>query len=83
MNLISSCEKFCTYGLLILLLTASGMRLVAATALACMMLLATSALETLEVGRSAEVTDAVLALACGVVYALLKRWDGGAARRPT
>jgi VanZ family protein len=82
-NLISFCEKFCTYGLLILLLTASGMRLAAATALACMMLLATSALETLEVGRSAEVTDAVLALACGVVYALLKRWDGAAARRPT
>ncbi|HET7086115.1 MAG TPA: VanZ family protein [Rhizomicrobium sp.] len=79
-NLISFCEKFYSYGVVILLLTAAGMRLPAATALECTLLLVTSVLQTFMVARSAEVTDAVLALACGVVYALLRRQDQAAGR---
>jgi VanZ family protein len=70
---ISFAQKFYLYGVVILLLTQSGMRLWTAVALECAMLLITSVLQMFMVGRSAEVTDSLLALALGVIYMLLRR----------
>ncbi len=70
---ISFSQKFYLYGAVILLLTQSGMRLWMAVALECAILLITSVLQMFMVGRSAEVSDALLALALGVIYTLLRR----------
>jgi len=72
-DVISFCQKFYLYGAVLLLLTQSGIRLRAAVALECGILLITSLLQMFMVRRSAEVTDALLALALGVIYALLRR----------
>jgi VanZ family protein len=70
---ITFAQKFYLYGAVILLLTQSGMRLWMAVALECAILLITSMLQIFMVARSAEVTDALLALALGVIYMLLRR----------
>lgn len=88
-NLRSFLEKFFLYGSLVWLLAAGGLRIRASAAIAAAMLLLTSLAETCLPGRSAEVTDAVMALLAGVILGSLKRdgaaWnaDMGAAEAPT
>jgi VanZ family protein len=65
------CEKFFKYGGLIWLLRHAGLRTVYATILTAALLFVTSLAEIHLPGRSAEVTDAVMALAIGGVFALL------------
>ncbi|HTW27955.1 MAG TPA: VanZ family protein [Acetobacteraceae bacterium] len=65
------CEKATLYGGLIWLLHRAGTRLGTATAITAVLLLATSFAETHLPGRSAEITDAVMALALGGAFALL------------
>ena len=65
------CEKFFQYGGLIWLLRHAGLPTVFATALTATLLFVTSLAETHLPGRSAEITDAVMALAIGGVFALL------------
>lgn len=72
-DLISFAEKFCLYGTVLLLLVRSGVWLWAAVGLECLILFATSWLQTWMVGRSAEISDAVLVLILGFVYAFLRR----------
>lgn len=72
-DLISFAEKFCLYGTLLLLLVRTGLRLGVAVGLECLILFATSWFQTLMVGRSAEISDAVLVLILGFVYAFLRR----------
>jgi VanZ family protein len=72
-NAISFAEKFYLYGAALLILVAAGMRLTIAAALMCIILFATSMLQTFMVGRSAEITDVVLAMLACVVYAFLRR----------
>ena len=57
-----------------------GMSLRNAVALLCVILLATSLMQMFLVDRSAEITDSVLALSVGVVYALMARLSSGTAR---
>jgi VanZ family protein len=70
---ISFAQKFFLYGAVILLLVRAGVGLRVATLLQCLILFATSLLQTWMVGRSAEISDAVLALILGLVYAFLRR----------
>lgn len=72
----SFCEKFYEYGGLIWLLGRAGVILPVGTLLTATLLLVTSIAECWLPGRSAEVTDAVMALAIGGAFALLR----GAAR---
>jgi VanZ family protein len=65
------CEKFFQYGGLIWLLRRTGLRIGFATLLTAALLFATSWAETYLPGRSAESTDAVMALVVGGVFALL------------
>lgn len=65
------CEKFFQYGGLIWLLRHAGLRTASATALTATLLFAISLAETHLPGRSAEITDAVMALVIGGVFALL------------
>ena len=69
----SFCEKTFLYGGLLLLLVEAGVPLNLACLGECIVLLATSALETLIADRSAEITDALLALLLALVYAALDR----------
>jgi hypothetical protein len=62
------CEKSYLYGGLIWLWCRAGMTLSLATALTALLLFVTSYAETCLPGRSAEITDAVLALAIGGVF---------------
>jgi hypothetical protein len=64
------CEKFFQYGGLIWLLHRLGLRSGLATALTAALLFATSWLETYMPERSAENTDATMALLIGGVFAL-------------
>jgi VanZ family protein len=73
------CEKFFQYGALIWLLHRVGLRVGLATALTVTLLFATSWAETYLPGRSAEITDAAMALAIGGAFALLD----DRSRRPT
>lgn len=75
-DVIAFSEKFYLYGSVILLLVKAGMRLRTAVALECAVLLVTSVLQIFMVERSAEITDALVALALGVIYALLRRQHG-------
>jgi glycopeptide antibiotics resistance protein len=70
---ISFAQKFYLYGVVLLLLVRSGVRLRFAIALECAILFATSLLQTFMVGRSAEISDAVLALILGLIYAFVRR----------
>ncbi len=72
-DVISFAEKVYLYGAVLLLLVTAGVRLRIAIILECAVLLATSVLQIFLVRRSAEVTDALLALALGLIYALLSR----------
>ena len=67
----SFCEKFFLYGSLIWLLVQVGLRLAAATGLVAAMLFITSCVEIYLPGRSAEITDAMMALGIGGMMALL------------
>lgn len=69
----SFCEKFFAYGGLIWLLCHRGLRLNLATALTAALLFATSWAERYVPGRTAEVTDAVMALAIGGAFGLLRQ----------
>ena len=72
------CEKFYQYGGLIWLLGAMGISLPAGTVLTAALLFGTSYAECWLPGRSAEITDAAMALTIGAAFALLRQ----AARRP-
>jgi hypothetical protein len=69
---ISFVEKVYLYGAVILLLVRSGLRLRFAIALECALLFGTSWLQTYMVGRSAEISDAILALLLGLIYAYVR-----------
>jgi VanZ family protein len=56
-----------------LLLVKAGLNLRLAVALECLLLFATSYLQTYMVGRSAEISDAILALILGLIYAYMRR----------
>jgi hypothetical protein len=75
---LSFLEKGFLYGSLIWLLEKIGVRLPLATLGVAAVLLATSLVEVHLPGRSAEITDAVMALFIGSVIALVRR----AAARP-
>ena len=79
-DVIAFSQKFYLYGALLLLLLRVGMGLKSAVALLCAVLLATSLMQMFLVDRSAEITDTVLALSVGVVYALMARLSSGPAR---
>lgn len=64
-------QKFFLYGSAIWLLTRAGLRLGSATLLTAVALLITSEAERLLPSRSAEITDAIMALIIGAVFALI------------
>jgi hypothetical protein len=68
LNIIAFWQKLYLYGALLWLSVRAGMRLDAAVALECVLLLATGMLQVFLIGRSAEITDAVMALILGVIY---------------
>ena len=78
-DIISFAQKFYLYGVVIALLVEAGMRLKAAVALECVLLLVTSIVQMFMVARSAEASDAFLALGLGIIYALLRRQLSGGA----
>jgi len=84
-DVIVFAEKSYLYGVVLLLLVTTGMRLKTAIILECALLLSTSLVQIFMATRSAEITDALLALILGCVYALLLRQysqkPGIAARR--
>ena len=77
------CEKFFQYAGLIWLLRHLGLRIGRATALTAALLFATSWAETCVPGRSAEVTDAAMALMIGGVFALLADPSARPSDRPS
>jgi len=70
------CQKFYEYGGLIWLLNRSGMRLPVGTLLTAALLLVTSFLERWLPGRSAEITDAVMALILGGMFDVFRHQLG-------
>lgn len=70
-DILSFLEKFFLYGGAIWLLTRIGLRLGTATLLTAAALFATSQAERFLPGRSAEVTDAIMALIIGAIFALI------------
>ncbi len=74
-NAQSALEKFFFYGALIWMLTRSGMALGVAGLSVSLGLLVTSGLETHLPGRSAEITDAVMALVITGIFALIGRLE--------
>jgi len=80
-NTLSFLEKTFLYGSQLFLLTEAGLRLSLSTLLVATCLFATSWLETYLPGRSAEITDAVMALLIGVVFSSLQHgWVGNLRR---
>jgi VanZ family protein len=71
-NITSFLEKAFLYGALIWLFDKSGLRSALSTILVAMLLFATSWAETFLPGRSAEITDALMALLIGAIIAALK-----------
>jgi VanZ family protein len=71
-NITSFLEKAFLYGALIWLLDKSGLRSGASTILVAILLFATSWAEIYLPGRSAEITDALMALLIGVIIAAIK-----------
>ncbi|HEX4634927.1 MAG TPA: VanZ family protein [Rhizomicrobium sp.] len=84
-NIVSFAEKFYLYGAALLLSVQAGIGLRLAVALECIILFACSFLQTFMAGRSAEISDAILALILGVVYTFLRQRhrDGGGIPSPT
>jgi hypothetical protein len=84
-NTRSFFEKFFFYGSLIWIGQAAGLRLPRATLMVAAMLFATSLAEVYLPGRSAEITDAVMALVAGGIIAMLsglmRERQAGAAQR--
>jgi hypothetical protein len=74
LNIVALWEKFYLYGALLLLLVKAGMRPGFAVTLECVILLATSLAQSFLIGRSAEVTDALIALFLGLIYWGLRGW---------
>jgi VanZ family protein len=72
-NVQSFLEKFFYYGTMIWLLGEGGFRLAGGTVLAITILFTTSLIEVFLPGRSAEITDAVMALMAGIIFALVRR----------
>jgi VanZ family protein len=71
-NITSFLEKAFLYGALIWLLDRSGLRSGVSTILVAMMLFAASWAETYLPDRSAEITDALMALLIGIIIAVVK-----------
>jgi hypothetical protein len=71
-NITSFLEKTFLYGALIWLLDRSGLRSGVSTILVAMMLFAASWAETYLPGRSAEITDALMALLIGIIIAVVE-----------
>ena len=74
------CQKFYEYGGLIWLLNRAGVRLIVSTVLTATLLFATSFAECWVPGRSAEITDAIMALVIGGVFAALREREPIVAR---
>ncbi len=74
-NIQAFCQKFYEYGGLIWLLNRTGMGLPIGTLLTAALLFITSLAECWLPGRSAEITDAIMALALGVAFAALPETD--------
>ena len=72
LNILSFLEKAFLYGAVIWLLDKSGLRLGVSTILVAIVLFATSLAETHLPGRSAEITDALMALLIGAIIAAVK-----------
>jgi VanZ family protein len=72
-NIVSFLEKFFLYGSLIWIASEAGLRIRTATGATAALLLATSLAETHLPGRSAEITDAVMALLVGAIFATMIR----------
>ena len=66
------CQKFYEYGGLIWLLNRGGVRLLVSTLFTATLLFVTSFAECWLPGRSAEITDSLMALILGGVFALLR-----------
>lgn len=71
-NIISFLEKAFLYGSLIWLLGRTGLGSTRSTILVAMMLFATSWVETYLPGRSAEITDSLMAVLIGVIIAVME-----------
>ena len=74
-DVLSFLEKFFLYGSSIWLLTEAGISNRSATGIIACTLFATSIAETYLPHRSAEITDAVMALAIGSIFALVNQHD--------
>lgn len=72
-NIQSFFEKFFLYGTLLWLVCETGVNWVWATAMTSGVLLVTSLVEIYLPGRSAEITDSIMALMIGVIFALVMR----------
>jgi VanZ family protein len=81
-NIISFAEKFYMYGAALLLLLTAGMPLRIAIALEFVLLLCTSVLQMFMVGRSAEISDALLVLILGGIYNSLQNRVPAVSARP-
>jgi hypothetical protein len=81
-GVLSFLEKFFLYGSLIWLLTEIGIRRAASAVLVTATLFAASVAETHLPQRSAEVTDAAMALAIAVIFALVAAGSGTATPLP-
>jgi len=82
LNIVSFLEKAFLYGALIWLIYKSGLRLGVSTILVAIMLFATSWGETYLPGRSAEITDALMALLTGAIIGLIKTPPEGIGGEP-
>lgn len=78
LNIVSFLEKAFLYGAMIWLLDMSGLRLGISIILVAVVLFATSLAETYLPGRSAEITDALMALLIGAIIAVVKTPAEGA-----
>jgi len=74
LNIIALWEKLYLYGTLLLLLVKAGMKPGIAVTLECVILLVTSLAQSFLIGRSAEITDALMALVLGLIYWGLRGW---------
>ncbi len=81
-NITSFLEKAFIYGALIWLLDKSGLRSGVSTILVAIMLFAASWAETYLPGRSAEITDALMALLIGIIIAVVKTPTEGSRSGP-
>ena len=81
-DVLSFLEKFFLYGGLIWLLMQTGIRSATAAGTVAVVLFGTSIAETYLPHRSAEVTDAVMALAIAFIFGLVNKGDKMAVAQP-